>query len=263
MNAEPINSTNAVDSVVFAVLFNRPFSENEENKLLALKEIFSNDLPIFSQDMRFETKIENEKIVQQSTKRAGIKLQRIEPNGKVGWMLHITDDQIVISCQTYDRWGRVWGQTEKYFQEVIGLLDRGSLTVQVCVLQYVDKFICKNTEDYSVFDVFDNENQFLTNKSISAGKLWHVHQGWFDMKSKDERVLNILNLGTEEGDHKIITSIDHSLHLQFLSKPRPAKSFFDRKKEYQKVFYSLHEKNKDVIRTLLNQQQRNALIGLT
>lgn len=262
MNAAPINSTNAIDSVVFAVLFNRPFTKKEENKLLALRDSLKNDLPIFSQDMRLETKIENDTIVQQSTKKAGIKLQKIEPNGKIGWMLHITDHQIVISCQAYDRWDRVWEQTEKYLQSVIRLLDLGSLTVRACMLQYVDRFIQKSTDDYSVYDVFDKKNPYLTAKSVSAGKLWHVHQGWFDNKLASEKVLNILNLGTEEGDGKTITTIDHSLHLQFLSKLKPAKKFFDAKKEYKKSFDFLHEENKEVIKSLINQEQRKALMGL-
>jgi len=261
MTATPINSANAIDAAAFVVLFNRPFTEKEETKLLVLKEIFKDELPDFSRTTKVTFKHEAGKPPEHLVKESGLKLQKFEPSGKIGWVVNVIENQIVVTCQSYDRWNKVWGQADKYIQAALKHLDLNSLSVQACVLQYVDRFTEKSTLAYDVNEVFDKKTAYLTSKANSVGKLWHVHQGWFDEKSADEKILNVLNLGTNEDSGKIITTIDHSLQLQFL-KPKPAKKFFDAKKEYAKAFLFLHESNKNVIKSLLNQKQRKALVGL-
>lgn len=261
MSAAPINSANAIDAAAFVVLFNRPFTEKEETNLLALKEIFKEELPDFSRNMQVSFEQQAGKQPVHSVKESGLKLQKFEPSGKIGWILTIIENRLIVTCQSYDRWNKVWVQTDKYIQATLKLLDLSSLSVQACVLQYVDRFTEKSTSAYDIHEVFDKKTVYLTSKATSAGKLWHVHQGWFDEKGADEKILNVLNLGTNEDSGKIITTIDHSLQLQFL-KPKPAKKFFDRQKKYEQDFVFLHEKNKDVIKSLLNQKQRKALVGL-
>lgn len=263
MGVTPINSTNAIDTVAFVIVFNRSFIEKEENKLLTLKDTLKDDLPIFSQDMRFETKIKDDKITEQIAKKTGIRLQRVEPNGKIGWMLNVVENQLIISCQAYDRWNRVWTMADKLIQSSLKCLGVESLSVKSFALQYVDRFTQESSSDYSVYDVFNKKNNYLTVQSASAGKLWHVHQGWFEQISAEEKILNILNLGTTETEGKIITTIDHSLHFQFFPEPKPAKRLFNVEKDYKKAFDSLHMKNKDVIKLLLNQKQQKSLMGLS
>jgi len=261
MSAMPINSTNAIDAAAFVVLFNRPFTEKEESKLLSLKETFKDELPDFSRTTKITLKQEAGKLPEQIVQESGLKLQKFEPSGKIGWVLNVIENQIIVTCQSYDRWNKVWDQTNRYFHSALKLLNLESLAVQACVLQYVDRFTEKSTSTYNVHEVFGKKAPYLTSKSVVSGKLWHVHQGWFDEKSADEKILNVLNLGTNEDSGKIITTIDHSLQLQFLPKPKPAKKFFDSKKEYEKTFLFLHEANKKVVKSLLNQKQCKA-VGL-
>jgi len=259
MTATPINSANAIDAAAFVVLFNRPFTEKEETKLLALKETFKDELPDFSRTTKVTFKHETGKPPEHVVKESGLKLQKFEPSGKIGWVVNVIENQLVVTCQSYDRWDKVWGQTDRYVQAALKHLDLDSLSIQACVLQFVDRFTEKNTS-YNIHEVFDKKTPYLTSKAAAAEKLWHVHQGWFDEKSADEKILNVLNLGTNEDTGKIITTIDHSLQLQF-SKPKMAKKFFDAKKEYAKAFLFLHESNKNVVKSLLNQRQRKA-VGL-
>jgi hypothetical protein len=261
MSATPINSANAIDAAAFVVIFNRLFNEKEENKLLALKEIFKDELPDFSRTTKVTIKHEKDKPLERVEKESGVKLQKYEPSGKIGWAVNVIENQIVVTCQSYDRWKNVWEQADKYIQAALKQLDLNSLSVQACVLQFVDRFTERSTSVYDVYEVFDKKTAYLTSKANSAGELWHVHQGWFDEKSTDEKILNVLNLGTNKDNGKIITTIDHSLQLQFLN-PKAAKKFFDTKKEYANAFLFLHESNKDVIKSLLNQKQRKALVGL-
>lgn len=258
MSAKPINSKNAIDAVAFVVLFNRHFTEKEDSDLLQLKEVFKDELPNFSKNTIVTLKQELGRQPEHVVKESGLKLQKFEPSGKIGWILNITEGQLIITCQSYDRWDKVWAQTDKYIKATLKLLNLASLSVQSCVLQYIDRFTEESTK-YNIYEVFDESTKYLTKKSIEVEKLWHVHQGWFDKKSDDGKILNILNLGTSEDNNKIITTIDHS--LQFISNPKPAGKFFDDKKEYGKVFSFLHEKNKDIIKSLINQKQRKA-VGL-
>lgn len=260
MNATPINSANAIDAVAFVIFFNRPFTEKEEAKLLVLKEKFKNELPDFSRTTKVLVKHEAGKVSEHLVSESGIKLQRFEPSGKIGWILNIIENKIVVTCQSYDRWDNVWELTDKYIRAALEQLELSSLTVQACVLQYVDRFTEKSGM-YNILDVFDKKTIYLTSSASGAGKLWHVHQGWFDELTSGEKILNVLNLGTNEENGRIITTIDHSLQLQFTPKAKAAKKFFDNKEEYKKSFALLHENNKKVIKSLLNPKQRKA-IGL-
>ncbi len=260
MSATPINSANAIDAAAFVVFFNRPFTEKEEAKLLALKETFKDELPDFSRTTKVTSKHEAGKPPEHLVKESGLKLQKFEPSGKIGWVVNVIENQIVVTCQSYDRWNKVWAKADLYIQAALKHLDLSSLSVQACVLQFVDRFTEKSTT-YNIHEVFDKKTAYLTSKATIADKLWHVHQGWFDEKSTDEKILNVLNLGTNKDNGKIVTTIDHSLELQFISKPKIAKKFFDAKKEYAKAFLFLHKNNKNVVKSLLNQKQRKA-IGL-
>jgi hypothetical protein len=262
MNAKPCNPNNAIDVTAFVIIFDRFFTEQEENKLLALQAIFKEELPHFSRNTKVAIMMHDASASKQpehTVKEAGCKLQRFETNGKISWSLNVMDNQIIVTCQFYDRWNTVWEQTNRYIQETLKLLDIQSLSVQACVLQVVDRFVEDNTAAYSICDVFDENTAYLTSKTAMAGKLWHVHQGWFEEKTKTQKILNILNLGTNDDGTGIITTIDHSLQLQFLPKPKPATQFFDPEKGYEKHFNFLHERNKEVVKSLLNETQRNAV----
>lgn len=261
MTAVPINSANAIDAAAFVIIFDRSFTEKEENKLLGLQKTLEKDLPQFSQDMIIGAKLENEKITTQDVRKSGIKLQKIEPNGKVGWSLHVFGNQIIISCRSYDRWNKIWTKVDKYLKNSIKLLDLNDINVTAIVLQYVDRFTENDSGKYNLENVFNKETEYLTQHAKKAGKLWHVHQGWFESVSSKEKILHVLNLGATEHSKKILTTIDHSLQLQFIDKPKNAKKFFDSKKDYQKAFDSLHQKNKDIIKALINHNQCKA-IGL-
>lgn len=259
MSAVPINSTNAIDAAAFAVVFDRSFTDQEQNKFLVLQKTFEKELPNFSRGAVFGAKFENNKIINQESKEVGVKLQRIEPNGKVGWSLHVMEDQIVISCNAYDRWSKVWGKVDKYLKSTVDLLNLDTISVSAIVLQYVDRFTENSNVKYSAHNVFDDKTKFLTPHSCDVGKLWHVHQGWFEDKAEKEKILHVLNLGTTEDSKKILTTINHSLQLQFLDESKPAKKIFNSKNEYQKTFVDLHEKNKKILRELLNSKQLKAI----
>lgn len=261
MSSVPINSANAIDAVAFAIVFNREFNEKEQNKLLGLQKVFEKDLPQFSQDMLVDTKIESETVIKQDVKKSGIRLQKIEADGKISWVLHILSNQIIITCSSYDRWNNVWNNVDKYLKESVKLLDLADINVNAVVLQYIDKFTENNGKKYNVKNVFNSETEYLTSNVKNIGKLWHVHQGWFEDVPNKEKILHVLNLGTIDNSEKILTTIDHSLRLQFVEKPKVAKKFFDKNKEYKKTFELLHEKNKNLLKSLLNKKQCEA-IGL-
>jgi uncharacterized protein (TIGR04255 family) len=194
MNPTPINATNAIDAAAFIIIFDRLFTEQEENRLSILQSVFKEKLPHFSRTTKV-TMTHDTNLPEQSkhvVKEAGCKLQRFEPDGKISWSLNVIENQITVTCQLYDRWDAVWEQTKGYIQETLKLLDMPSLKVQGCVLQVVNRFIEDNTS-YDIYNVFDKKTAYLTTHAEKAGVLWHVHQGWFAEKSKGQKILNILN----------------------------------------------------------------------
>ncbi|MCI5050278.1 MAG: TIGR04255 family protein, partial [Rickettsiales bacterium] len=236
--------------------------DKEKKKLSLLESDLKDFLPKFTQNLsvegKFEGAAENFHVVDQRTRVTGFTLERVEADGNVGWQLQVVDNQIIASCMSYDRWDNVWPKIDELIITVLKKLDKKTLNVRSCTLQYVDKFT-GDEKDYNIFDVFDEGAPYLTKNATEAGVLWHVYQGWFVHKNDNQRTLNVLNLAGNREGSKIITSIDHAAHEQFHRAAKTAGSFFGAKKEYAKVFLALHNNNKYVIDLLLNKKQKDAI----
>jgi hypothetical protein len=246
----PINDFNAIEAAAFVIVFDRSFTEKEQNKLLSLQKELADDLPVFQIAPTFDVK---EQMVFTKT---GVVLKKIDEDGKDEWVLRTLSNQISIICTSYRRWETVWSKAEKYLLATAQKLDLENLKIEAVVLQYADKFV-GDAADYHIHDVFAKKNKYLTKQAEKAGRSWHVHQGWFEAQNDSERVLNVLNLTTNAEQEKVISRIEHEGHIQYAPEMRVAKNFFDSKtKEYEKTFAFLHQNNKNVVSSVLSEEQK-------
>lgn len=253
----PINKINAIDAVSFNILFDRNFSQSELQNLGRLQTEFSNKLPLFNRERTVQVSIDGTNIKESVQADAGVTLQRFMPNGKPAWILQVTANRISVSCFSYSRWNEIWGEAMEYILSASKSIELKSCGVQGVVLQCVDKFSSKSSDDYDFGDLFNIKSRYVTKNAMDSDKYWHIHQGWFD-SGENSRVLNILNIGTLELESKVYTTIDHVSHMQFQKKPKAAVELF---KSLDKIMLGLHENNKKVIKGLLSKEQLNA-IGL-
>jgi uncharacterized protein (TIGR04255 family) len=253
----PINSLNAIEAMSFVVILDKKELTQEEDKgLLSLKEKLKDDLPTFSQNTKVEAKFDG-KIIEQTTKLSGVTLQHLDSNKKPTWLLAINDNQITVNCFAYDSWDKVWPKAKKFIQETLEAIGINNCLISTFSIQCVDKFTQSNLEkDYTFLDIFKANSGYLTKHIAGVGRLWHVHQGWFDEKSKGNKVLNVLNISTVEKDSNLVTAIDHIAQYRF-KEPKKILKYT----ELDSYFKELHENNKTLIKSLLNNNQAKA-IGL-
>ncbi len=85
-----------------------------------------------------------------------------------------------------------------------------------------------------------------------------MYQGWFE-KSQVEtcsRLLNVLNLSTNDTPSGLVTTIDHNIQLQ--SEGIPVDALTDTG-GLGSIYDELHARNKSVVGDLLNAKQRKAV----
>lgn len=252
----PINKENAIDSNAFVLVFERPFSKQEFQHLLRLENELKKDLPSFKQITGVGFKFENGQVIPMASSQeiTSILLQRFEPNGKPSIELKIEGNIIEVSCFSYDRWDFIWEKAKSFLLEVIKSVDNNDNKLIVCLLKVVDKFVYEGAiENYKVLDVFSEKNPFLTKNILdntgSTTRLWHIFQGWFE---ESEVILNNLNINTSDANGRTITTIEHEIRHQFIKEPQVISVVTN---QFDSIFSALHEKNKAIIRTLLNQDQ--------
>ncbi|MDP3878424.1 MAG: TIGR04255 family protein [Methylobacter sp.] len=245
---------NAIESNTFVLVFERPFNKQELQSLLRLENALKNDLPSFNEINSINVRLEGGQVTP-SQEMIGVLLQCFKADGKPSIELKIEGNIIEIMCFSYDRWINVWGKAKQFLLEAIKSIDNDNKLI-ICVLKVVDKFLYDgDSKDYKVSDIFNQNTQLLTRNILSGEKtrLWHVFQGWFE----EPEILNNLNISTLDSNGKTLTTIEHDIRRQF----QDPQIISDIKEKLDDIFSSLHEKNKTVIKSLLNEEQLKG-IGL-
>jgi uncharacterized protein (TIGR04255 family) len=253
----PIRKENSIDSNTFVLVFERPFSKQELQCLLRLQSALEAELPSFKEINSINVRLEGEKVTP-SQEITGVLLQCFKPDGKPSIELKVEGNIIEITFFTYDRWNTVWQKAKQFLLEAIKALDNETNKLVIYVLKVVDKFLYEgDAKDYSILDTFSESAPYLT-KNIYTNKvrIWHIFQGWFDdLLEKPEVVLNNLNINTSDVNGKTLTTIEHDIRHQF----KHPQTISDKSEMLDDIFFSLHEKNKIVIKALLNEEQKEKI----
>lgn len=245
------NISHVTEFLAFVVILNKDITTEDDNNLLSLENSLKNDLSKFSQINEFEAKIEGDKVISSTTKKSGALLQSIDSiDGKPIWTLNVSKNQIIAQCLSYDDWKAVCSKAIRFINIAIKVLENDKAVTSLS-FQRVDKFVQdKISDNYSQFDILAQDNPYLTPHSHKSGKLWHVHQGWFNYNNDNSKVLNVLNIGTSEKDNDLNTAINHV--SQYFFKDSVSLS---NNSQFDKIFEELYGNNKNVLASLLNKEQ--------
>lgn len=254
----PISGKHAIEIAAFVVVFERPFSAHAIEALGGLQETLKNDLPVFQRINVLEVRLEDGALVKQNMGSvSGVLLQQFGEDGKQSWGLRVEGNTIVASCLKYEAWNKTAPQALGFLKAVINIVADEDTTPTVVALQIVDRFVAPSKDGYKIGDVFNTRSEFLTKHTFSAGCLWHIHQGWFDDATLvPSRMLNVLNLSTNDTPSGLITTIDHTAQYQALGVQTTKITDED---WLISLFNELHIKNKTVLGNLLNAKQRKAI----
>ncbi len=265
--AKPVNERNAIEAAGFSVTFDRNFNSVELDRLLGLEAELKAELPIFTKIQKVEFTIDQSGMSRRPADFSGVQLQQLKSHGglnQVSWVMKVDEQSIHITCGHYTRWHDVSRKVFQFLTTAIGFLDADSLRVVGVASQVRDKFVYANEpSDYELSDVFNLNSDFLTRKTASAGALWHLHQGWFDVCASlsNARALNVLNIASARFGNQLTAMIDHSVQSNLIESIAAREAFVaeaDSSVIYR-TYCEFHELNKSILAQLLAPQQLRAI----
>lgn len=253
--SSPIHKKNAIEVMGFIVTFEQPFNPATCEKFLGLKELLASEFPTFNRTNNLAINVKGNQQIEPSESVTGVLLQNNSSTGKPNWQLRVQGNNIIALCFSYDRWKEESDKAVSYILKAASSVPDDNPVVLVA-LQTVDTFN-DNFSTYCIDGVLNPKSKYLTSQVLEADKLWHIHQGWFEKNEDNIKCLNVLKLSTTEIPDMIATVIDHNVQMIF----EGGKSNEYLQRKLVKILGNLHERNKEIVRELLNEKQKDR-IGL-
>ena len=264
MKSIPARQDNAIDQIVFSLVFDKPFDSQIIEQLILLKNDGIDGLP--------ESEVTKSLTISSGPTQSTITRNEIngvrfykppsdQTKSEIGenrneWDLHAQEKSIQLICTLYTSWTDVWSTA----QDILGKLNNcvsDDYEVNEFIVQVDDKFTCDKDIDYSIDDIFDRTSRYFSLNVLEAGEAWHIYQGWFE-NVDDMRVLHNLNISTSRDDEmNYISSIVHVMRTAFVSEEAIL-----HEDSINHAAQNAHQKSKQAMCSILNQDALDR-IGLT
>ena len=278
---EPAHGDHAIVEVAFQLELDRAIDPTDVQNLLQLFSRLRDDLPAvrhFTQAQASLPTSPSGPPVPLGGSTVGLEFPSFRRDGSFEWRLLCFDRSLTVNCTVYTRWARVWSKARDHLEKALEALS-GSKAVRLraVVLEYVDEFLWRGTDDGPVFEeVLEFRSEFIPRSLSKSRKYWHLHQGWF--ASPEElighaselphgRILERLNVDSTERRDPGSTSVSecglrihHLMRYEFESSPLPAADLSENR-SVSRCFEALHDLNKRRLSQLLTRQAQRR-IGL-
>lgn len=264
---KPLHPSHSINEVIFALQFGANFPESSLRAVGDTHERLKDELPKREDLTALGLEIKNNQIVQPrplGQSLSGVRFSHYRSDGTADWLVRVEHNFVAVSCLAYDRWKKVWPRAEQYLHLLAPMLASPTCPVTGVGLQYVDRFIFSGEpETYSAANLFRHECSLLPPSIYSKGPLWHVHQGCFDQRNDDFRILNKLNINAAQAEGEHQTNIDQQLTWFFGRPLTGAAPLFDNgsHRNLSAIMNHLHQTNKKTLQSLLKDSMLEA-IGL-
>lgn len=178
-------------------------------------------------------------------------------DGRPEWVGSFGENRVVVSCRKYTKWEEVWPSAKARLDALLGC---------------IDEYKPVHSVDYSVTDTFSSaksdaalispnifkENDFIAKHILgSVDPRWDFSQGWFDNPDDRDQILVRVDGRSGVQNDLVVASIGN-LHSQrfgtgigvgeLLSSENGGASKADQ------IFDSFHDKNKELLKSLLVDQ---------
>ncbi len=266
----PLRGKNAIEAAVFAVTLMEPIDQMAMSAVVdAIQAKFQDDLPGEERPQTISLAIgPGASMPVQTHSVGGIHRFLTKNDGQLVWSLRVDATGMQVACFDYTDYKSVSEKALSYLSfslEAIG----HSLPVGELAFHVIDKFLyplqCEDS-DLNRDNLFRQNTDYLTGKTHSTGRYWHVFQGWFDDYTDDLHILNQLNINSTKilptGNTGVF--IDHRISLRTISGEKAFDSSAIDKGDgllegLKKIFYKLHQKNSYAIRGLLTDEMLQAV----
>lgn len=259
-NIVPCKGNHAVQSAVFVLELSAPILVPQIKAAIECYEL-SEGLRKF-----FPNKTENrggisiainggDVAVEQSQDIDGVVFQRLGLDGSLDIALTIQGNNISYTCNKYTRWKETSQQALSMLKEFAKYIFP-ELSVTVIGLQYIDEFLITGETDTFIPSMILNDNHRIPKALLVQNGGWHNHSGWFEFNEENDRNLVNLNFNMvpqpENAVFQIVTVHREIKHL-------PIKSLEILVKVIDLSFEKLHQRNKTLLREILNVETQNTI----
>ena len=261
----PTNDRHAIQQVSFLVNLSSAISPAVADAIAGLHPRLQADLPRLERPSVFAFHM-GDQDAPPPVMATPVHMKSFRRDGSVDWEVSANDATVAVHCFAYTRWEDVWSRARQYLQIMCSTIDP-DVVARSLVLQYVDLFVHQDGE-YNIDELIKPESGYVPAQVRSKGKLWHSHQGWFDLNDLElksmGRVLHRVEFaGMTAGDENVV-KVDHLQELRF---NQASSSFTENSLEVEgplaRAMVRLHTRNKQFCADFLtaDMQERVHLDG--
>jgi hypothetical protein len=247
---QPVNDDHAIEQVVFALAFSRPFQGPDLDVFRQAHFQWAEALPAIREPAGFAIVVDAGKGVR-AQNAPGVEFAFMRPDGTPVWAFRVFGNEIVVECSRYSRWARIWGAASKYlnlaFELVAGLETPANLTGVTHLVQ--DSFVAPLT-DQDVSQLFVRSD-LLPNAIFERNADWHSHTGWF-ADATNLRVLHNLNVDATSDQAASAARISVTHLMTVSGESVPGEGAAAQAAWLEETMTLLHAENKTLMAKLLD-----------
>jgi hypothetical protein len=167
--------------------------------------------------------------------------------------IHIHDTFVHAMFFEYRGWEHIRESAVKKLGSVLNVIRQGRLKAKGIGVACRDAFLNDSVDDYEVTDVF-KQNEFLPKISFNLGSFWRQDLSWTDSGTGNWKRCHTMltinaKLANEDDDAFHVTEITHKQMLK-INQAKVDSAWSEKSVRAHLDF--LHERNKEVVKSLLN-----------
>ena len=189
-----------------------------------------------------------------SSDLVGFQLSKVQGNGQRARVLQLSGNALFVSILDYQAWPDTRSSVCKYIRPVLSSLPLTQNPIIAFGLRFIDRFTFDGGHEQARADLLLSKGSpHIAPHVFSSGSSWHCNTGWFDPKFGD-RVLHNLNVSSNLVDFSSAVTIDHQATMHLSTARQSMDTLFsppDKSLAFMHVLDSLHERNKEILNTVL------------
>lgn len=258
MIATPQKS-NAIESLVFFINFDRPFEKGTIEAIDSQYENISAQFPKRIVPKGIKIEVTNDNVSQSFDDPCAILYESFGPNGQLQRSLKIENNTIQIFTTEYTSWSAKLNDVKPLLEMTI-IPSLTCMRITALGLNYTDRFTLEENED-KLESILNRECDLLPSHIFSRDNSWHAHTGWFEANNVDEqtRLLHNLNFSFVKDRKKVLKAT--LLHRIDYLTPMDSSNGDDMISQAINAFTSLHALDKQIFKSALTAEMQSK-IGL-
>lgn len=255
MTFKPINDDHAIEAIKFSILISGAVRVATISALEQLYPTFKDQLPALARGT-----VDLDIGSGQTVTAPSLSFGFLRPDGTPNWNVQIFGNRIIVDCNLYTRWERVWGTAKSYVDSILRIICEKQPDVRIASIELTvsDTFLT-DEQTYDLNELIPR-SKFLAPVVYQSGSVWHSNSGWFDGGGTQLRTLHNLNCRSVGNETGFAVRIVHFQKCEFPYESE--RSLADSAgAEIDNSMNKLHDSNKAILSDLLHEHTAQ-MIGL-